>query len=112
MKCSYSKIRTQVCWITNLGTVYDIRCVDKIQVNKEYMAKLKKRHKSAWQGWWQQKRENNHSLLLNSKQNNIKEVEKLLEISTKDLKPEINIKDDNGELYLLCRLCTNTLQLS
>ncbi|CAK66805.1 unnamed protein product (macronuclear) [Paramecium tetraurelia] len=78
------------------GTVYDIRQVDKIQVNKEYMAKLKKRHKSAWQGWWQQKRENNHFLILNVKQNNIKEIEKLLEIPTKDLKPEINIKDDNG----------------
>lgn len=38
---------------TIIGTVYDIRTVDKIQVNKEYMAKLKKRHKSAWQGWWQ-----------------------------------------------------------
>ncbi|CAD8118066.1 unnamed protein product [Paramecium sonneborni] len=78
------------------GTVYDIRQVDKIQVNKEYMAKLKKRHKSAWQGWWQQKRENNHYLILNAKQNNIKEVEKLLDIPTKDLKPEINVKDDNG----------------
>ncbi|CAD8207519.1 unnamed protein product [Paramecium pentaurelia] len=78
------------------GTIYDIRQVEKIQVNKEYMAKLKKRHKSAWQGWWQQKRENNHFLILNAKQNNIKEVEKLLEIPTKDLKPEINIKDDNG----------------
>lgn len=31
------------------GNVYDIRNTDKIPpVNKEYMAKLKKRHKSAW----------------------------------------------------------------
>lgn len=30
----------------------------------------------------------------------MKEVEKLLEIPTKDLKPEINIRDDNGNTPL------------
>ncbi|CAK81569.1 unnamed protein product (macronuclear) [Paramecium tetraurelia] len=82
------------------GNVYDIRNAEKIPVNREYMTKLKKRHKSAWQGWWQQKKENNQSLLNYVKSNNIKEVEKLLEIASKDLKPEINIRDENGLIPL------------
>ncbi|CAD8069131.1 unnamed protein product [Paramecium primaurelia] len=82
------------------GIVYDIRNTEKIPVNREYMTKLKKRHKSAWQGWWQQKKENNQCLLNYVKSNNIKEVEKLLEITSKDLKPEINIRDENGLIPL------------
>ncbi|KAM3129045.1 hypothetical protein pb186bvf_018823 [Paramecium bursaria] len=78
------------------GNVYDIRNTDKIQVNKDYLAKLKKRHKSAWQGWWQQKRENNSQLISHTKGNNLREVQKLLDISSRDLRPEINIRDDNG----------------
>jgi protein-serine/threonine kinase len=60
------------------------------------MQKLKKRHKSAWQGWWQQKRENNQSLISYVKMNNSKEVSNLLDISSKDLRPEINIRDECG----------------
>lgn len=44
--------------------------------------------------------------------NNIKEVQKLLEIPSKDLKPEINIKDDNGKWSPLYRLHSTPLQLS
>ena len=82
-----------------IGMVYDIRNADKIQITsckQEYLQKLKKRHKSAWQGWWQQKRENNQSLIQFVKRNNSKELSDLLNTSSKDLRPEINIRDDCG----------------
>ena len=84
------------------GNVYDIRQGGGVsQAGKqEQLQKLKKRHKSAWQGWWQQKRENNTLLLQYARLNNTREVEKLLDISSRDLRPEINSREDNGNTAL------------
>jgi len=39
-------------------------------------------------------------LLLYSKNNNTKEVNHLLDISSNDLRPEINVRDENGKIWL------------
>jgi protein-serine/threonine kinase len=50
------------------------------------------------------KRDNNTQLCKHTRSNNTREVEKLLDISSRDLKPEINHRDENGltPLHLSC----------
>lgn len=63
---------------------------------KEYFDKLKKRHNAIWQDWWNSKKENNLKLLKSVKLNNMSEVQNLLDSRLRDLRAEVNVKDENG----------------
>ncbi|KAL4504253.1 hypothetical protein ABPG72_021091 [Tetrahymena utriculariae] len=82
------------------GQVYDIRQIDKIDTfqktnNQEYFDKLKKRHKNAWQGWWNSKKENNIKMIQSVRQNSFSIIEQLLQHERADLRADTDFKDQN-----------------
>ena len=97
------------CSIRNkdTGEILNLQDADRqlnLNLKSDIYAKLKRRQHLIWQDWWAQKRIINHQFLEAVKKSNYKLCLECLDSSKRDLKADINFRDEkkNSPLHYAC----------
>ena len=89
------------------GEVLDLQTADHEldkNIKSDLYSKLKRRQHLIWKDWWAQKRNINHDFLEAIKRNNFKLCLTCLDPKKKDLKADLNFRDEknNSPLHYAC----------